>query len=78
MVAVSACGGRNFANSGGLSNPYGVVFGGSDGNLYVSSYSTNDVKRYDATTGALVQPNPFASGGGLTKPTYLTWITVAL
>jgi sugar lactone lactonase YvrE len=36
--------------SGGLSYPRGMAFG-PDGNLYVSSYNTDNVLRYDGTSG---------------------------
>jgi DNA-binding beta-propeller fold protein YncE len=42
-----------------------LVFG-PDGNLYVSSTATNQVLRFNGTTGAFV--DVFASGGGLTGP----------
>ena len=37
--------------SGGLTNPAGLVFG-PDGTLYVSSNTTHEVLRYDGQTGA--------------------------
>ena len=42
-----------------------MVFG-PDGNLYVSSAVTDNVLRYDGTTGAFI--DVFASGGGLDRP----------
>ena len=37
--------------SGGLTNPAGLVFG-PDGTLYVSSNTTHEVLRYDGQSGA--------------------------
>jgi sugar lactone lactonase YvrE len=61
----------NFANSGGLTTPYGVLFRGATDNLFVASNGTNDVRQFDKTSGASVPPVPVASGGGLTQPEYL-------
>ena len=58
------------AMSGGLDGPFGLVFG-PDGNLYVSSSSTNEVLRYNDTTGAFI--DVFASGGGLENPSFLVF-----
>jgi DNA-binding beta-propeller fold protein YncE len=42
-----------FADSGGLENPSGILFG-RDGNLYVASTGNNEVLRYDGQTGAFI------------------------
>jgi sugar lactone lactonase YvrE len=47
-------------NSSGLNNPQGVVFG-PDGNLYVSSFATNNVLRFSGVTGAPL-PAPGQTG----------------
>lgn len=43
--------------------------------LLVGSFDTNDVKRYNGTTGAFMAT--FASGGGLSGPSFLTFFTPA-
>jgi hypothetical protein len=55
----------NFAQGGGLNGPGGMVFG-PNGDLLVSNFSTNQVLRYDGTTGAFV--GVFAQGGGMVGP----------
>ncbi len=60
--------------SGGLRGPYSIAFG-PDGNLYVNSFSTNQVLRYDARSGAFL--GVFASGNGLLGPTYLVFSPAA-
>jgi hypothetical protein len=67
----------NFANAGGLTTPFGIVFGGSSGNLFVAStgIGSSSVIQYSKTDGSVVQPNPFASGGGLGSPWDLNFHT---
>jgi DNA-binding beta-propeller fold protein YncE len=51
-------------HSGGLNTLWGTLAFGPDGNLYVSSYGTNNVLRFDATTGDFIdQFVPSGSGG---------------
>ncbi len=47
--------------TGGLFRPYGIAFG-PDGNLYVSSFRSDQILRYNGTTGAFI--DVFASGTG--------------
>src|SRR5262245_46227455 len=54
-----------FASGGGLVNPVGLTYG-PDGNLYVASGNTNQVLRFDGSTGAPL--GVFAQGNGLTAP----------
>ncbi|MFN8422407.1 MAG: hypothetical protein U0470_03130 [Anaerolineae bacterium] len=56
----------NFLSGGALSFPEGLTFNG--GFLYVSSRSTNEVLRYNATTGAFVGVFVTAGSGGLNGP----------
>lgn len=50
-----------FAQGGGLARPYGTAFG-PDGNLYVASFRSDQILRYDGRTGAFI--DVFASGNG--------------
>jgi DNA-binding beta-propeller fold protein YncE len=50
--------------------PVGMVFG-PDGNLYVTARDTDQVLRYDGTTGDFI--DVFASGGGLDEPSGLVF-----
>jgi DNA-binding beta-propeller fold protein YncE len=64
--------------SGGLHIPLGIVFGpsGADPNqldLYVVSFGTQSVLRYDGTTGAFVGEFVASGSGGLDGPAALTF-----
>lgn len=50
-----------FAQSSSLRRPYGSAFG-ADGNLYVASFRSDEVLRYNGTTGAFI--DVFAKGNG--------------
>ena len=54
-------------NTGGLDGPTGVAIG-SDGNVYVSSFLTDEVIRYDGVTGELIDVFVSAGAGGLSGP----------
>ncbi len=51
--------------SGGLDAPTGIDFG-LDNNLYVSSSMSNEILRFDSSTGSFI--DVFASGGSLDRP----------
>ena len=53
--------------SGGLSGPEGLVFGG-DGNLYVASSATHTILRYNGSTGESMGAFIPARSGGLAWP----------
>lgn len=57
------------SGSGGLSDPYGLVFG-PGANLYVSSTDTGEVLRYNGVTGAFIDAFVPAGSGGLDSATY--------
>jgi sugar lactone lactonase YvrE len=52
------------ASGNGLTRPYGNAFG-PDGNLYVSSFRTNQILRFDGTTGAFIDVFASDNNGGL-------------
>ena len=56
-----------FASGGGLVGPAGMVIG-PDGNVYVSSETTNSIKRFDGTTGAYIDDFISPLSGGLRLP----------
>lgn len=52
------------ASGGGLSRPYGNTFA-PDGSLFVSSFRTNQILRYDSATGAFLGVFASDNNGGL-------------
>ena len=58
------------AGSGVLDIPTGLLFD-ADGNLYVGSYRTHDVLRYDGSTGEFKGVFVTAGSGGLAQPMHL-------
>lgn len=52
---------------GGLSDPEGIVFG-PDGNLYVANVNTNEILRFNGSTGAFIDTFVSAGSGGLLNP----------
>jgi hypothetical protein len=59
--------------SGGLNSAQGALGFGPDGNLYIGSFNTNAVLRYNGTTGAFIDTFVAAGAGGLTGPGYLAF-----
>jgi DNA-binding beta-propeller fold protein YncE len=58
------------SGSGGLTLPRPLTFG-PDGDLYVGSFGTGDILRFDGTTGAFLNAFVPAGSGGLGGPTFL-------
>jgi WD40 repeat protein len=61
------------AHSGGLDLPYGQSAFGPDGNLYVASYATSSLLRYDGSTGAFLDAFVPGGSGGLLQPIGLSF-----
>ena len=59
-----------FASGGGLNLTVAVVFG-PDGNLYVSGSNSDNVVRYNGTTGAFIDEFIPAGSGGLNGHHYI-------
>ena len=62
--------------SGGLLSAHGLLFG-PDGNLYVASFGTDEVLRYDDETGDFIDVFVNA-GNGLNGPTALLFVAPAV
>jgi len=58
---------------GGLSAPGDLEFGPSDGDLYISSYLTGDIKVFDKNTGVYKKTLVSAGSGGLKSPIGITF-----
>ena len=76
MTGVQTCALPIYIFASGVSNPQGVVFG-ADGNLYVSSFTTSEVKRYvgplNPSPGTLIGAFVSAGSGGLNGPVGLVF-----
>ena len=59
-------------NNGGMMGPDAIVFG-PDGHLYVSSFVTNEVVRFDGRTGAFLGAFVSAGSGGVRTPHNFVW-----
>jgi WD40 repeat protein len=53
------------SGSGGLNSPYGSLVFGPDNNLYVSSFGSSSVLRYDGATGDFIDAIVPSGSGGL-------------
>lgn len=64
-----------FASDGGLTRPYGLAFSPDDKHLYVSSFLSDQLLRYDAKTGAFLDVVAQGDGkpGGLNGPNGLAF-----
>ena len=60
------------SSSGGLDGAAGISFG-PDGNLYVASYGSSEILRYDGATGAFIDAFVSAGTAGISAPLGLTF-----
>jgi hypothetical protein len=60
-------------NTGGISNPHAIRFGGPNSNLYVVSTGNNKVMEFDRTTGAFIRVVADGGPDGLTAARGLTF-----
>ena len=65
----------NFLNQRESKEPRSFTFD-EDGILYVSSWKTDEILRYNQTGGFEDEQNPFATGGGLNGPGGLTFASI--
>ncbi|MCP3902685.1 MAG: DUF11 domain-containing protein [Planctomycetes bacterium] len=61
-----------FTSGGTLGSAWGIAFG-SDGNLYVTGRFSNEIERYDGSTGAYIDDFVPAGSGGLDAPTAIAF-----
>ena len=59
--------GTGLDETGGLDGPTSAIFG-PDGNLYVASFNTDEILRYDGSTGAFLDVFVAAGSGALNGP----------
>jgi hypothetical protein len=61
-----------FASGGGLGLPIGIIYG-PDANLYVASYSSHKVARFDSLSGAYLDDFVTNNSGGLSGPNFMVF-----
>jgi streptogramin lyase len=63
---------QEFANGSGINSPVDIEIG-LDGLIYATGFASDDIRRYDATTGAFIDTFVAAGSGGLNSPSRLAW-----